>query len=193
MMKAKVEFSSDERTLHPEEKTAELQMLGRVRGSSANMSYDLLLLGKFSQPINEAMGEEMGWSLSQLTDKLLRLSESTWPESLEWKKNWTARLLTCFHDAGMVNVGLKEVENEYDKERSSWRPWFRVYTPFGVFKVGWRKSVINLDWTDTLIEEEANTLFPNEDTTKGGHMIHAHGYEKLTNYLTALRGFREAR
>lgn len=70
------------------------------------------------------------------------------------------------------------------------RPWFRVFTKLGPIEVGWRKSVINIDWSGTLMAHYpkfyGHALFPDEDVTRGDHFIHAHGLERARKYIDRL-------
>lgn len=65
------------------------------------------------------------------------------------------------------------------------RPWFVVTTKIGRITIGWRKSVISINWRETLALP-AQELFPKEDVTKGGPYIHAWGYEKAQEYLNCI-------
>jgi hypothetical protein len=92
--------------------------------------------------------------------------------------------------AGFDPIYMKAIPNEYWPEayvkeimRS---PWYMVTTHSGHFKIGWRKSVIVLDWEQTIIPGSANQYFRSEDVTKGDRMIHCHGYQKLAEYLKVL-------
>jgi hypothetical protein len=106
--------------------------------------------------------------------------------------------------AGLGKMVLVPVKNEYD---GYYGPWCLMKTPKGDIKFGWRKRVINIDWSDVVkrklkavkfgldgykekeaIQEKfnANTLFPSEDVTKDGHLIHAWGEEKCIEYLRKL-------
>jgi hypothetical protein len=90
-------------------------------------------------------------------------------------------LLACFPDN---NIFVIELENGYSSEMVN--PWFFVTTKVGHFKIGWRKRVISIDWTATNIDISAEKLFPDEDVTKDGKLIHAYGYEKAKEYLNKL-------
>lgn len=68
----------------------------------------------------------------------------------------------------------------------SHRPWFVIAAPIGVVTIGWRKSVINIDWSQSFLRDSAEDLFPSENTTKDGMMIHAWGYEKAKQYIDVL-------
>jgi hypothetical protein len=62
-----------------------------------------------------------------------------------------------------------------------------VTTNIGRVKIGWRKRVINIDWSDTVVKKKAEELFPEENVTKGGYdnhfYIHAWSYEDAKKYL----------
>jgi len=71
--------------------------------------------------------------------------------------------------------------------------WFNVNTEFGTIKIGWRKRVINIDWTAAIETALARgvdgkrlnlvSLFKKEDVTKASMYIHAWGWEKAQEYL----------
>lgn len=63
------------------------------------------------------------------------------------------------------------------------KPWFIVTTTLGRFKIGWRKRVIHLEWTDTIVQKTAADLFLDQVTTQEGKMIHAWSYEKAKEYI----------
>lgn len=88
--------------------------------------------------------------------------------------------------AGLVYY-VDEIPNGYC---SQWcckhLPWFVITTCRGRFKVGWRKSVIHLEWTESNIKDIAEVMFPDQDVTKSGKMIHAHGYDAAKRYIRRL-------
>lgn len=100
-----------------------------------------------------------------------------------------------FTEAGITPVYMQELPNGYCPD-GGWccldKPWFKVTTPFGHIKIGWRKSVINIDWTESNIRPGGEELFPDEKVTRGGNysneekFIHAHGNEKAVQYLKKL-------
>jgi hypothetical protein len=84
-------------------------------------------------------------------------------------------------------IFVEEVDNEYMiHPYSKHYPWFIVTTTKGRIKIGWRKRVINICWDDSIIEQKAKDLFPNEDVTKFDKTIHAWGYEKAKEYIELL-------
>jgi hypothetical protein len=110
------------------------------------------------------------------------------PKYIEIKKKWMKDAQVAFLEAGIHPIFVVEIPNEYcGPECCPHMPWFRITTTFGVLKVGWRKRVIHLEWTDSLVKTRADDLFAGEDVTKEDRMIHAWGYEKLTEYLRKLK------
>ena len=84
-------------------------------------------------------------------------------------------------------IFVEEIPNGYC---SDWccrhLPWFIVTTKIGRIKIGWRKRVIQIDWSDTVVKRTGEELFPDEDTTKGGDYIHAWGLAKAQDYIVKL-------
>lgn len=90
----------------------------------------------------------------------------------------------AFSKAGYPRVNLITRKNEYCPCESC-TPWYSAQVAGSLpFKLGWRKSVINLSWEETGME--LPDLFEGEDVTRDRYYIHAHGYEKLAQYLTKL-------
>jgi hypothetical protein len=61
-------------------------------------------------------------------------------------------------------------------------PWWLVRTPVGMIVMGWRKRVINIDWSDTPVRAVITT----DDVTKSETGVHAYSMENALRYLTAL-------
>ncbi len=93
----------------------------------------------------------------------------------------TAELITCFDGP----IYVEEIPNGYDPELVH-HPWLVVTTTIGRFRIGWRKRVIEIDWSETRGTEEAQTLFTHEDVTKSGSMIHAWSVEKAKEYIAVI-------
>ncbi len=96
-------------------------------------------------------------------------------------------LTKCFVDAGQSPVFVERIKNEYSN--GSWcihRPWLIVTTSKGRVKIGWRKRVIEIDWSDSLIDIDGDHIFVHEKVTTGPHMVHAWGYKNATEYLRVI-------
>lgn len=103
--------------------------------------------------------------------------------------------------SGFSNPVLASIPNEYWKD-DEFGPWVELKTHMGSIKIGWRKRVINLDWSDIVERKlkgalyerrehirnyfDSETLFKDEDVTKGKYYIHAWGHDKLVTYLQTL-------
>jgi len=93
-------------------------------------------------------------------------------------------ILACFSSKPIF---VEAIPNGYcSKACCEHLPWYVVTTRLGRIKIGWRKSVIHIDWMDSLITKTAEEMFKEESTTKGERLIHAHGYEKAREYLGVL-------
>lgn len=97
-----------------------------------------------------------------------------------------AEIVALFPPPGYV----EEIPNGYcSRSCCAFKPWFVVTTSAGRIKIGWRKSVIHLEWTDSDIRKTAEEIFPNEEawpgyqTTQYDRIIHAHGYEAARKYI----------
>ncbi len=76
----------------------------------------------------------------------------------------------------------KKILNEYTRNEYS-DPWFYFYTNSGVVKIGRRKRVINIDWSNFPDPVTAEELFPEEKCTKGLHNIHADSLFTCKRYV----------
>lgn len=94
------------------------------------------------------------------------------------------RFEVVFIKAGFGPVTLEAIPNQYCP-CAVCAPWYRVTTPIGVLTIGWRKRVINIDWTGW--GQNLLGLFDGEDVTKDVSSIHAGGWDKAVDYLSRIR------
>jgi len=103
---------------------------------------------------------------------------------------------SIFEKAGFKEIRMAALPNEYYPSDYS-APWFNVSTEFGTIKIGWRKRVINIDWSameetlracGKLPKQSILSLFDKENVTKGNTFIHAWGWEKAQDYLSRIHG-----
>jgi hypothetical protein len=97
--------------------------------------------------------------------------------------------------AGIAVQSLYEIKNEYASNRGD--PWWLVKTKWGLIKIGWRKRVINIDWSDTplrikkdAIREYEFHMMPlvvNENITQDDVSIHAWSYGDAVKYVTEFK------
>lgn len=105
------------------------------------------------------------------------------PKARERAKQEREELLALFPEI----IKVETLPNGYC---SSWcckhLPWFKVKTKAGVFIIGWRKRVIQISWENIAKAKTAHELFPSEDVTKEGKMIHAWSYDKAREYIKSV-------
>lgn len=96
-----------------------------------------------------------------------------------------------FAKAGFPRANLITTPNEYHGGHRGLpvphyaAPWYLVQVGDGpIFKIGWRKGVIDINWSDSKID--LGHLFPDEAVSKGPEYIHAYGYDKAAEYLAKL-------
>ncbi len=96
-----------------------------------------------------------------------------------------------------------EVEKTYEIANGYWpeayhelrrdNPWWLMKTEHGLIKIGWRKRVISIDWSDTHYRAGVvgEGIWPNtiteDEVTRSETNIHAYTYFKALEYLTKLR------
>lgn len=92
----------------------------------------------------------------------------------------------------LANEYWPDCEDYADIRRDS--PWWLVKTEYGMIKIGWRKRVINIDWSDTEYKAGESKFWDDRDiavltkdeVTKSTAYVHAWGYAKAVEYLTTL-------
>jgi hypothetical protein len=87
-------------------------------------------------------------------------------------------------------IYVKEIPNGYwgdDHPAGVLNPWLLVTTRIGVFKVGFRKRVIELSWEDTDAKSvDGDEIFKDEGVTVEQSMVHAWSFEKLGEYIARI-------
>lgn len=84
-------------------------------------------------------------------------------------------------------IYVEEIPNGYcSRACCKHLPWFIVTTEAGRIKIGWRKRVINIDWSDTTGTKKAEELFRDDQSTKGDRYIHAWSLEDAARIITRI-------
>jgi hypothetical protein len=121
----------------------------------------------------------------KLKNALMAEMFAVMPQAHERTKEERTGLLGAF--ASTTPIFVEEIPNGYCREGCCYHlPWFIVTTPVGRIKIGWRKSVINIDWTETKGTLTSKELFESEEVTKDTRSIHAYGYERAKAYVDAI-------
>lgn len=140
-----------------------------------------------SQPLPDLQSSEV-WCAAANAAKLIEgtirpMQVAADPTAMKRASDEREALIGVFDDV----VYVEDLPNGYC---SDWcckhLPWFRVTTPIGHFVIGARKRVIQLDWSGTRCTITADTLFPNENVTKGEYSIHAWSVEDLRRYISKI-------
>lgn len=96
------------------------------------------------------------------------------------------RMRKLFKESGIpLTGGQWMIPNRYWGDSYWASPWMMFVTPAGPIRVGWRKRVLEIDWSASNIGVKAEKL-TDDKVTKGDRMIHAWGQEKAVEYLQAL-------
>ncbi len=94
--------------------------------------------------------------------------------------------VSLFKEAGFPEPVTREVPNERCQGLCC-LPWQVAQFPFGDIKIGWRSSVISIDWSGVKGSPNYESLFDDVDGTKWPHGVHAGGREACVEYLGRLR------
>lgn len=94
----------------------------------------------------------------------------------------------AFEVAGEVPAFFEPIPNGYYPNVIFYTNWFKVTTPLGQFKVGWRKRVIHLELVDPPEGYNFEELFEGESTTKWKEGIHCWSYVKMAEYISKISG-----
>lgn len=121
---------------------------------------------------------------NSLVDQTFELDENLKIQGEKEKQE----LIDLFKNHSLIFV--KEIPNQYEgggfDGYSKHFPWLEITTTKGIFIIGWRKRVIQIDWSQSIIDIEAKNIFSSEDVTMGDKYIHAWGIEKAQEYIDKL-------
>jgi hypothetical protein len=133
--------------------------------------------------VDRDYNREQDW----LGDLAEEIRDRVWKGTVELNPETRAamdRLEEEFRSLFPGHVYMKRTPNQYCSQPcciSS--PWFIVTTPAGRFTIGWRKRVMSIDYSDTVVETPACVLFSDEPVTKEGRLIHAYSYDDARKYI----------
>jgi len=141
----------------------------------------------------DALPEEIrchiGFRGYDFLQKLREMIAMAWAKENEADKRaeHVVELTEIFKSAGFETIHVEIIDSGYCGESCCYKfPWIIATTPKGCIKLGWRKRVMNLDWSDSDLEINAEEMFKDEKTTKGEKYIHCWSKEKAIEYLKKL-------
>lgn len=151
----------------------------------ADGSFGIKIQLALGRPLTTADMTEIYRFVPQLVEAIRTNGVQTDPKRIEARAQQRREILDLFP----APIYVEEIPNEYCRQWCcSDRPWFVVTTPIGRVKIGWRKRVINIDWSESSLKEKAVELFPDEETTRVDQLIHAWDYERARAYIQTLLG-----
>lgn len=138
--------------------------------------------------LSRAATRELDSLLDQAKEIILRdiaLQDSKTKETMQKSKEC---LLACFP----TYFHFGQVDNEYRLKGSylaACNPWLRVLCPIGYVTIGWRTSVIHIDFKETVFTQfEIANIFSKyyASCASISPVVHAANYEEAREYLQQL-------
>ena len=158
-------------------------------GGNGSFKGSVLIDSKKYDALPEETQSNISWKASGSLQAIQELIDMEWAKENEHadRVNHSDMLAGLFTKAGFEAIYVKVIDNEYCKKACCYKyPWVIVTTSKGRIKFGWRKSVMNLDWSDSDLGIDGEKLFKDEDVTKGYSYIHCWGEDKAVEYLKKL-------
>jgi hypothetical protein len=104
----------------------------------------------------------------------------------EEAKKMLEKLRAVFVLAGIEVKSFHRLNNGYCGDLCCpHRPWALAETKYGLIKIGWRKQVINIEWSED-VKVHGKTVKTETEAwiTDWGNGVHAYGWAKAVEYLT---------
>lgn len=141
------------------------------------IDFNIELIRKLTSEERYFISEKLD-DISKFISRNIRLND---PESKAARLFEKKQLLECFGDNKIYANPIKSLYYT-----NSVNPWFEVTTSKGIIIIGWRASVILINWEKSDINFEAIDLFPDEEVTMRDKMIHTNDYSKAAEYITVI-------
>lgn len=134
--------------------------------------------------LEEKEKNEIYRKMEEIKEIVMTAAAKKDPKRIESGKKEREWILSLFDGQ---DIHAKEIPNEYcGSYCCAHKPWFLVTTKAGVIKIGMRKSVVNIDWSQSDVKNTCHDLFSSEDVTMGERYIHAWSQDKAREYLNAI-------
>jgi len=78
------------------------------------------------------------------------------------------------------------IPNEYARTSDYYGPWFMIVTAAGRIRIGWRKRVILIDWSETAFAAMGDAVVDKPEVTHGAKYVHAWSAQKAIEALRKL-------
>ena len=167
----------------------EKELAYRMESHGGNGSFLIEIFIGGSRKLTDKDRENVSEHAEKITELIHAETIKKDPRSKERAKKEKEEILSLFQGQ---DIFVDELPNGYcNRYCCKHLPWFQVTTKIGRIIIGWRKSVIHVEWKDSNIglfekNKKSNDLFPDEDVTKGDYFIHACGLEKAKEYIDVI-------
>lgn len=158
-------------------------------GGGGSFKGSVFILSEKYDALSEESRKNISWKTSDFLQAIKGLIEMEWAKENESdkRKDHVAELTEIFKVAGFDTIHVETIDSQYCSDACCYKyPWIIVTTKKGRIKLGWRKRVINLDWSESDITSMGEILFKGENTTVGEKYIHCRGKDKAVEYLKKL-------
>ena len=158
-------------------------------GGNGNFKGSILIESKKYDDLSEESQNSISWKANDSLQIIKELIETEWAKANEVDKrnNHVTELTELFKSAGFDTIHVETIDSQYCNKACCYQyPWVIVTTKKGRIKLGWRKRVINLDWSESDIKAIGTELFEDEKTTTGERYIHCWSKDKAIEYLKKL-------
>jgi hypothetical protein len=158
-------------------------------GGGGNFKGKVYIESEKYDALPEEIRNDISYDASRWIQRISETIKMEWAKENEadLRRAHVAELSELFKSAGFDPIYVEVIGNEYCSEACCYKyPWIIVTTNKGRIKLGWRKRVMNLDWSDLDIEVDGQDLFKGEKTTTGKDYVHCWSKEKAIEYLRKL-------
>ena len=136
-----------------------------------------------------------GWTMRTIRDFVWHHNQPPRHESCERLRiieREQKEIQSVIEKSGIPVNGMYMIPNQYHPDPDIYGPWFMVETPAGRIKIGWRKRVINIDWSDTGLNVQGGDVRDKPGDTAGPTYVHAWGSDKAVEILQKIWATRKA-
>jgi len=165
--------------------------LGGIECHGGNGSFkgEVYIASEKYEALSEETRHHIGFQANECLGTIKCMIEMEWVKKFKVieRQEHVTKLIKLFTDAGFGTIHVKTIDNQYSG--NAWyydAPWIIATTNKGPITVGWRKRVINIDWSNSDIAADGEILFKDERTTSGKQFVHAWGWDKAVEYLKKL-------
>ena len=168
-----------------------MKIIGGIESYGSGGSFKGFVKIEFEKydELPEEIRNHIGYDASIFLEDFREKVSLAWAkENEDDKRNeHVAELTDIFKSAGFGAIHVEIIDSQYCSKSCCYKfPWIIATTNKGRIKLGWRKRVMNLDWSESDIEAIGTELFKDENTTTGEKYIHCWSKDKAIEYLKKL-------